>query len=145
MKISRLLVLGALLLCMGTVNTSAQAFTKYNVSNPKGNTTFYSVSNSKNTKIYDGKNWKYKVTSISFSKNVSGTYGMAFAPMRKSKEGIYMLCGGKKGWAKKAMANYESKGWNRKCGSVGDYYLGVRLDTVLTKCSASAAGDWNAN
>lgn len=144
MKVSRLFILAILFLCLGSTVSSAQAYSKYSVSNPDGTTKFYGVSNSKNTKIYEGKNWFFKVTSISFSSSTSGTLGMAFAPMRKSNEGIYMLCGGNKGWAA-SVKDYQYLGWQSGSGTVGDYYLGVRLDDRLTKCTASVAGDWNAN
>ena len=86
----------------------------------------------------------FKVTSISFSSSISGTPGMAFAPMKKSSSGIYMLCGGNKGWAA-SVQDYVRPGWQSGYGKTGDYYLGVRLDDRLTKCTASVAGDWNAN
>ena len=134
MKFSRLLLTGLLILCMGASSVSAQAFSKYSVTNPKGSTTFYGISNSKNVKIYDGKDWKYKVTYIYFSDSISGTEGLALAPMKKHKTGIYSLCGGKKGWAKSAMKSYQYKSWNSGCGAAGSYYLGVRLDTSVAFC-----------
>ncbi len=145
MKFAKLLLIVAIAFCFTSANADAQAFSKYNVTNPTGSTTFYGISNSKNTKIYKGKDWLYKVTSISFSKSAAGTAGMAFAPMKKSSLGIYSLCGGVKSWASAPMSKYVYKGWNSGAGAVGDYYLGTRLDTVLTNCTASAAGDWNAN
>lgn len=143
-KLSRMCILAVLFLCIGTSAVSAQSYSKYSVSNPNGTRTFYGISNSKNTKIYSGKEWFFKVTSISFSSSTSGTAGMAFTPMRRSSEGIYMLCGANKGWAT-TTTKYLTPGWGSASGQVGDYYLGVRLDDRLTKCTASVAGDWNAN
>lgn len=83
MKLSRLFLLSILIICMTATSVSAQAYSKYSITNPEGNTRFYGVDNSKNTKIYAGLHWKFKVTSISFSKDASNTAGIAFSPMKK--------------------------------------------------------------
>ncbi|MGN0367631.1 MAG: hypothetical protein ACI4EK_02520 [Wujia sp.] len=143
MKIKKLFVLCILVLCLFQTTAYAQAFSKYGVTNPNGTTTFYAITNSLNTKIYEGKSWKVKATLLTFSSSISGTSGLAFVPMVKNS--AYMLCGGKKVWATGPTGGYLYGGWDSGRGEVGDYYLGTRLDTRLTSCSASVAGDWNSN
>lgn len=144
-KLARFLVLGVLLLGVGGSTVFGQAFSKYGLTNPEGDTVFHGIDNSKNTKIYAGKKWLIKVTSISFSESIpSNNPGIKFSPMKKNGN-IYSLCGGNYFWTKTTQSGYTPIEWNSGAGAVGDYYLGARLDNRLTTCSANVAGDWNAN
>lgn len=143
-KLARFLVLGVLLLGVGGSTVFGQAFSKYGLTNSKGDTVFHGIDNSKNTKVYAGKDWKMKVTSIYFSQSIpSNNPGIKFSPMKKNGN-IYSLCGGGYVWAKTTQSTYTLVSWTGS-GDIGDYYLGARLDDRLTSCSANVAGDWNAN
>lgn len=96
---------------------------------------------SSNTKTAAGKNWFIQVKDVGFSgANTSGTYGMAHAPC------INLVQKGATFWTKVPTAGFNYIGWLPGCGDTLTYFLGVRLDSLITGTSgAYTVGVWNSN
>lgn len=104
-------------------------------------------ANNKTTSASAGSGWVINLSSLNFynCNNLSDSLGMAFLPLvyRMGGEGMgYYNGGGSYYWTKyKGRFSYSySSGY----GSIGTYYLGARLDDILTG-TGSAYGVWNSD
>ena len=146
-KILKTLIMTGLLLmlCATPAFAGNTDFSAYNVTNPNGTYTFRGLSGTKNTKATAQANWFMRVDDISFTMSTTGTLGMAFTPMKKNITGTYSTVGADTAWTKTSYSGYRYYGWGGNGTANKSYYLGVRLDTLLTSGSAQANGIWNSN
>ena len=135
-----------MIMCLG-VTPAFAGNTSYNtgtVTNYNGTYTYRAMSSYPNTKATTNAKWFMKVSKISFNGTTANSYGMMFRPMLRSGNSSYTEVETDIAKTKTTMdTKYYS--WNGHGPANVTYYLGVRLDSVLTNTSASASGYWNAN
>lgn len=148
-RVSFLLML-SMLLCMFIVPSFAG---NSNISFNLGNTgkrfnVDVNSANNKTTSASQGSGWVFNLSNITFynCNNLSSSLGMAFLPLVYRSAGGdgpgYYNGGGTYYWTKYEgrFTHYYSSGY----GAVGTYYLGARLDDILTG-TGRASGIWNAD
>lgn len=143
-KIVKILILAAMIVSLYLVPAVAgdTNFSKYGVTNYNGTRIFRALTTAPNKKATRNADWYYKVNTIQFTMDTSGTLGMAFTPMKYMEEDYYTV-GADVGWALSS-TGVKYKGWNGNGFENITYYLGLRLDDLLTSGSGSVSGYWNA-
>lgn len=140
------LLIAAMVMCLGATPALA-GNTDYNtgkITNYNGTTTYRAIVMADNTKATTNADWFLRVKTISFTDDTSGTLGMAFTPMKLSN-GKYATVGAGVTWAKTSFSTAKYNTWNGKGTANITYYLGIRLDSLLTSGSGTSTGYWNAN
>lgn len=134
-------------MCLGTMPALAgnTNYNAQNITNFTASKVFKVIPGTANTKATANADWFMKVTSISFTQSTSGTLGMAFAPMFKNGTS-YGDAGANPIWAKTTFSSAKYASWIGSNGKAKvTYYLGSRLDTLLTDCIGNSTGYWNSN
>lgn len=145
-KITALLMATAIM-CLG-VTPAFAGNTDYNtgkITNYDAVKTYKILKNTENKKATKNADWFLNVKKISFTESTNGTLGMAFVPYKKSSDGSHSQTKADPIWAKKAFTSAKYQTWNGAGAAKVTYCLAVRLDTLLTKGSATSSGYWNAN
>lgn len=138
-RIIKCLILTCMIISMG-VMTAFAGNTNYNNYNIQYTSyTFNSIDSGTNTKATVNAPWFMTVYDITFNRSTSDTLGMAFTPLYHASQ-----VGAEVAWYLSEDNNVAYYTWNSK-GSLRTYTLGVRLDTLLTTCTAGARGIWNSN
>ena len=135
-----------MVMCLGITPAFADStkFETGTVTNYNGTYTYRAMSSYPNTKATANANWFLNVSYIHFDGTTANSYGMMFRPMLRSGNSSYTEVGADIAKTKTTMSTkYYS--WNGHGPANITYYLGVRLDSVLTNTSGSASGYWNAN
>lgn len=143
------LLMLSMVICMFVIPSFAG---NSNISFNLGNTgkQFQLDAGSENKKTTDGSKsgWVINLSDITFysCNNLSSALGMAFLPLVYRSAGSggagYYNGGGTYYWTKYEgkFTHYYSSGY----GAIGTYYLGARLDDILTG-TGSAYGIWNSD
>ena len=136
----------AMVMCLG-VTPAFAGNTYYNtgtVTNYSGLYKYRVLTNYPNTKATANANWFMNVSSLNFVGPTANSLGIMFTPMVRTGNSSYAEVGAAAAHTKTTMGTkYYS--WNGNGPAKVTYYLGVRLDSVLTSTSATASGYWNAN
>ena len=137
----------AMVMCLG-VTPAFAGNTNYNtgtVTNYSGSYTYRAMSNYGNTKATANANWFMNVSSLTFNGTTANSLGIMFKPMLRSGNSSYTEVTDADRAHTKTTMGTKYYSWNGHGPAKVTYYLGVRLDSVLTSTSASASGYWNAN
>lgn len=114
------------------------------VTNYNGTYTYRAMSSYPNKKATANANWFMNVRSVKFEGTTANSLGLMFRPMLRSGNSSYTEVLTDVATTKTSMSTkYYS--WNGHGPANITYYLGVRLDSVLTSTKATASGYWNAN
>ena len=143
MNIKRFIILSVLLCTLISSTVLADSdFGQFRV--PKNsNKVFVGIDNSKNEKTTNSKQWYLVATTVDYHPaNAKKGEGMRFTPMRKGQN--YYIAGGDGVWVLGASSGGYKVSWNGK-GYMGEYYLGVRMDTIFNGKYGSTYGYWNTD
>ncbi len=146
-KLFRIVIISMMVMLLGAMPAMA-GNTDYEVkkiTNYKGTTNYYVMGNTGNTKATANANWFLKVTSITITGDTSGSYGMAFTPYKQTGNYVFGSANAGVIWAKTSFSSFKYQGWNGNGAAHITYYLGARLDTVLTSSVGTSSGQWNSN
>lgn len=146
-KLLGVMMIAAMVMCLGAI--PALAGDKYynveKITNYKATKDYHVMADTGNYKTAANANWFLKVNSITITGNTSKSYGMAFTPFKQTGNYVYGKVGAPDIWAKTSFSSAKYQGWNGYGAANRTYYLGARLDTVLTSSEGSSNGYWNSN
>lgn len=146
-KILRVVIIVSMIMCLGAMPVMAgnSSYSTGEITNYAGLKAYHVMTASKNTKATTNANWFMKVTSITITGDTSKSLGMAFTPFKQTGRYDYGSAGANDIWAKASFSSVKYAGWTGNGTANINYYLGARLDTVLTSNKGVSSGYWNSN